>query len=285
MFKPEPEHDADLEALLRATKRRRIMMFVTLGLVFGSPFMWMGWTVFRRIQHQRQREEAQRATPADRAELKTLLGQLDAALKARDAQWEQATSAAALTKVKPTDEPCSVTLQAPDKSAGESYSQYGSIDGYYFGSWSLHEISSGEGAGECPSCGYQRSELERVRGELDSEALQKSAVEWARRSVRYPDDEVVIFAVESRKKPVSLGDSFVPGVVSGRAYLYQGGRILCAGDVAAQSSTDVRTSFSYMKGNFLDESMKAREALNTALERDLTVQLRRAISGGLSSIQ
>ena len=281
--------DEEFRQLRGARRRRRIITVSIIALLGMAPFLWIGsrYLVFWREEEE---EVAKlRLTGEEKAELERLADKLGERASAGEAAWKAAATREALERVVVDEAPCDVTLQAPSIEAGKSYVQYGSIDGNYFGDWGLRLVRAGQEIGRCDDCASLRYQADAIREDLDRGRADRNTLERARRSAagRGRDSSVVVLVDEEQQPAGGLGGRFVPGRVRGRAFLYSGGRqrFICAADIEATSSFAVNTRYSYMKDNFLDQMNKAAQAVSTSLQRDLEMQVRRAVADALRQIR
>jgi hypothetical protein len=111
-------------------------------------------------------------------------------------------------------------------------------------------------------------------------ALETLRIARALRSiVRFRYETVLLTSV--LKRPVrTTSSSFVPGAIAGRAYLYDSseGRVICAGDVAVESSRQI--AYSFMPGLNAPARMDQGPSLSASLDVDLDAQLQGALAGG-----
>jgi hypothetical protein len=201
-----------------------------------------------------------------------------------DKAWQSARDR--IDALEISEQPCNASLMAPTIEAAKSYVEYGSIDGNYFGSWSLRLVR-GEPIGESGSCAFDDWQAKRTREQLERGEADKDTLAWARQAVLTPGRGYqVIVLVDKESKPLKTGDTFIPGRISGRAFVYSDElrRFVCGGPVDAMSSPNVNIRYTYMKDNFLDQESKSASAGQAALGRDLEVQVRRALGEQLHSI-
>ncbi len=164
--------------------------------------------------------------------------------------------------------------------------EHASIDGNYFGSWSLRRVRSGESLGECSSCAFSDLAIARLRKQLTEGLADKAALRTAQNLNHPQSSYVVLLLVAAEQPPVSQQQTFIAGQIAGRAYLYaeRQHRFVCAGDLEATNSPTVKTRFRHMKNNILDEQSKSASAAAASLQRDLEVQLRTAVTHSLRAL-
>jgi hypothetical protein len=270
-----------LRQLAAQRRRGRRLLIGFLALLLVGPFVPIAWGYFRRWRE----EQAYRLDAKEAAELRRLLDQNRGERASCQNAWRAACEK--VEQLEPGPYPCNASLLAPADFSARSYVESGSIDGNYFGSWSLRLVRPGESLGDSSSCVGQEWAADELRKRLERGEADKDDLARARRtSGQRERGYQVLLLVRDERKPTGLGETFIPGHVTGRAYLYSDGdrRFLCAGDVEAANSKDVKINYTYMQGNFLDQEMKSREAAKASLERDLQVQLRRAVADGLHSL-
>jgi hypothetical protein len=278
----EMDEDELLLKQLQAQRRRSRVIIVAFLCVLGiGPLVPIGWQYYQRWKEA----QAEKLTPDEAKELRRYLDRMSQERESCDKAWQEATGG--IDSLKIAEGPCEASLMAPTPEAAKSYVEYGSIDGNYFGSWSLHLVRGGAPIGESSSCAFSEWEAKQTRERLDRGDADKDTLAWARRAVLRPGRGYqVVVLVASESKPMKTGDSFIPGAISGRAFVYSDElrRFVCGGPIDAMSSPNVNIRYTYMKDNFLDKDYKAASAGQAALARDLEVQVRRAISEQLHDI-
>ncbi|MDP2304749.1 MAG: hypothetical protein Q8P18_01820 [Pseudomonadota bacterium] len=251
-----------------------------------SPVVPLGWYAFRRYQESASEAEWQRLAPEELAAITMRVDALNVGHTACVEAWDRATKPEALSRLTPLDLACNAGLKPPTESAAQAYVSSGSIDGNHFGAWSLRRIAPGERMA-APTCGRLGAEVAEARAALAGGVADRDLL----RQVNAVDESiekatVVMLVAEIDTAPIVgstmiPGDtSFLPGHVLGRAYVYDGysRAIVCSGEVeAANSAADVVASYAYLEGSPSDRAGKSRDALASALDRDLEVQLRRVI--------
>lgn len=274
----------------RGEKRRRIirpLMWLVLAAVCVSPCVMLAKNVRDRAAEEKAREDASKMGPDDLARLGPLAARAEQRVSPRQAAWAKQVTPEALASLQPGQSRCGQSLQAPTAAAGESYVLHGSIDGNYFGGWSFRLVTAGQSSIESSAIGRASRTIERARqaaaehsGDKDILARLEAIAED-----RYFDEEVDIFVVvESQKEPTFLADTFLSGLLVGRAYLYSHAaeRVACAADLKVESSDSI--DFSYFKTNPVFEHQDRTKAADSALKRDMEVQTRRAITQGLLAL-
>jgi hypothetical protein len=280
-YHPAMDEDEILLRQLQAQRRRsRVIIVGFLCLLGIGPFVPIGWQYYQRWKE----DQANKLTAAEAQELRGYLDRMSRERESCDQAWQSARDQ--IDSLKVSEAPCNASLMAPTSEAAKSYVEYGSIDGNYFGSWSLRLIRK-EPIGESSACAFSDWEAKQTRERLDRGDADKDTLAWARRAVVRPGRGYqVVVLVSDESKPMKTGNSFIPGRISGRAFVYSDElrRFVCGGPVEAMSSPNVNIRYSYMKDNFMDQEYKSASAGQAALGRDLEVQVRRAVSEQLHSI-
>lgn len=285
----EEEDAREAEALARKLRiRRRLAVLVPL-LLLAAPFLWYS---VRVGQHEARKQERTAANALDDGELvalQTALDRADERARAALDRWQEDVTPAALDGWRPGGTECAAGIAAPTRGAAESYIEHGSIDGNYFGRWS-YRLLDGDGGviAPAPALSSASVAIDRIRQRLASGEADRGDLERAARLASgraWSREILVLLRVDERREPLFVRggadlDSFVPGVIRGRAYAINVGtqRVVCVGDVAATNSPVI--DFSYLSSSPLDESGK-RSAAESTLARDLEVELRRAIAASL----
>ena len=285
-------HDSvdDLEAQLRRSTRVRRFAVITV-LVLGAtiPFGYIWWDYHKvnaanaawEAKDKAEREAAERLTPAESARLDELVDHLHADIVALRPVWQVATDRDALAAVVAGSEPCQIGQTAPTAQAADSYVNYGSIDGNYFGNVSVATYPAG--APLPPTWIDERvASADQIIARVRSGAHTRSDLETAEQLAH---GGPVVFAVTTlNKKPVVIGAKFIPGVIDGTAYVFDPGQraITCAGtfSVTSRSTIDV----TYETVGPLDTGNRDANARGM-LARDLDVQLKRAVASALRLVE
>jgi hypothetical protein len=281
------EIDEDLLRMQRAERRRKIGMRIFLTALVVIPFAWMlsPW-----IRHwQREREE--QLTEVEKKQYLDALTQLEKVLREEDAAWKAVAKRELLEAMQFEGGDCRYTLDPPQMGAGDSYVQYGSIDGNYFGRWSLCRVGENEDVARCGGNSWALSQLNEERAQVEAGERDKRDLHRVENQLRQRTrDQTVVLLVEESTDPFVTpglaGDfTYAAGTVAGRAYLHVDGEgFVCGAFVEAKNSKEIDVRYSYMKDNFLDKSAKSGEAARAALMRDLDVELRKAVAGNLQAL-
>lgn len=282
----------DIEAFERSTNRKRQVRMFILAAVIASPFLYLGWSCKQKRDRIAAREEAYERSialsAADKDEMKRLVTERKQVFTAARAAWTQLVTREALAAITPGDAPCSYRFTAPTAQAADSYREHGSIDGNYFGNASAVQFAAGAPLVPRDLDADLRAlaEAERLLATGEAKRPHLDALRPSR-SV----DKSVFIVVDRETAPVVMGGvggvtSFVPGELAGTAYVfaYDPPRIACAGPIAARNGESFEFAFSYMEGNVLDEQMKADASARATLQRDLEIQVRRALATSLRAV-
>lgn len=275
MTNQHSEFDAQLAELAAEQRRGRLKTIAVVGFVCSLPFLYIAAEYVLRWQESR----AQLLPKAQQTQLSRILDQLEESRASAQTQWEAKSSETLLQKLTPSQTPCPIRLEPPTQGAASSYIEYGSIDGNYFGTWSLEVIAKGASLGSCPGCSLLSWSVSNWRKRLAAGTATFSDLKAAQRFDLSGSDYDVFVLTSEQKEGFASDDSFSPGLLAGRALLYSSrvGRFVCAGDFVASNSPAVKTRYRHMKDNFLDQQSKAAQAVQGALGRDLTVQVRTVI--------
>lgn len=262
-----------------------------LGLAI-LPFAWYALQLVLRSREEAAARAAAQLSAEERTEAEQLVGQAERALREADAEFSAGMSPEALARIKldEGDAECPYRLAPPTLEAARSYVQYGSIDMNYFGSLSYMLRQPGEPIGESSTVAVRRYQLQRIGEALRAGRAEKHDLRALRELGTVRGTSIVVL-VESQvpalvSSAIGPGVSYTAGRLAGRAYLYSFAqkRVACAGFIEAVNSPQLDIRFSYMKDNFLDKSSKQEQSAKAALERDLEVQIRRALAAGLHAV-
>jgi len=254
-----------------------------LLLVIGSPLIYVGYKNYAKRAEIQERRDAYQAsialTAADKTEMAAAIPRARKAIEDAGNQFVKVVTPAALDALEDAGTPCPYRITGPSMGAGESYIKYGSIDTNYFGNASYTFFAPGTPI--TPNISYDLSTLDDIARRFAIKQAFKTDLERVNRLARGLDD--MLFVVGEQKDPVVLADSYLPGQLSGFAYLYsfEAGRIVCFTALAVQNRESIEIEYSAMVGNALDEEMKKNDAARSVLQRDLQVQIRTAIAARL----
>jgi hypothetical protein len=123
----------------------------------------------------------------------------------------------------------------------------------------------------------RRAEAHLAAGRYEEAALYGRALD---RADRFRFD--VVLVARATKKPLARsGSEYEPGEIEGRAYLYDfaSGRVICAGDVHAQSSPAIGYSFSNRSD--APARLGALASMGEAIDEDIKKQTQRAVADAI----
>jgi hypothetical protein len=279
--------------LRRSEQRRKIAIFVVLGIAAVAPFAYIFWDHHKvtaandafeaeaRAQTAREQAFANRPlTATETAELDDLAHHVVDDAKALRAAWQAATTPEALADLVPGTSGCGLRMSAPTAQAADSFVQYGSIDANYFGNVSFETFH----AGTLPTTDFD----DRVTKAI-AIASRVAAGSHARAdfdaSLALVAGEPIVFLVETeRREPLMLGNGYEPGEVRGMAYVFDPRQraVTCAGAVHVVNRPEINVE--YYTTSVLDDQARDRAA-RAILGRDLQVQLDIAIATSLHGLQ
>jgi hypothetical protein len=279
----ERELDEMLAATRKNAARRRLWTQIAFALfatcavgTCAYPFARAAYEDHAQKARLKAEELAKRLDPSMKSRAQETIAEARAALRTRSAAFAAATTKEALDAIAPGRAPCPVRLSAPRMGAGDSYTTYGSIDGNYFGGWSVHRIDHDPFD---PSA-RDLARLDEFAAALDKGTGTKDQLRAAADAQRGTSRDV-LFRTLAEHAPIAAGggptSDYVGGMIIGRAYVYDEGlaKVVCAGSVVAQNSSSLKIE--YTRYGVLDTTSEY-SALRGALERDLDVQLRTAIA-------
>lgn len=277
----------DVEAFERATRRSRQIKLGLLALLIASPFLYLGYTCqVKKNKIAAAREEyeaAQRLSAAEVSELRALIPKTRTAIADATKAFTEVVTHEKLAAIIPGESRCPHRFSAPDLRSGQSYVEHGSIDGNYFGSMSYQLLEPGAPI-KPAGLGDATTALDRADEALRKNAPTKSILEDVRGA---SDLGTTLIIVGKRTEPIVMAGvvdaSYIPGEIRGTVFLYSfaSRQIECAAFLAVQNSSAVDIRYSYSAGNYSDKDRNLSEAGRGALQRDLEVELRRAIAQGL----
>lgn len=301
----DPTADGDFEAEFhKKLARRRALLMGLLGvgvLVVASPFLYIALGVYRAEDRERAHAKASQLSDAQVAELGDLLDRAGPLLTAREADFRAAIPSDDLERLQPGDGTCSDAPQAPTASAASSYSEYGSIDGNYFGNASytlvgvtsdrntldlrrLYEAPRVATLNELSLTSGARATVERVRGSNAKREATKADLEELRVLSSGSSAKLTFVVVRELTEPLvdSAGKgTYVGATLRGRAYVYRTDlrRIACVGDIDVHNSPSIDIRYQ-APANGLPTSNRT-DAAQVTLQRDLDIQIRRALATDL----
>ncbi len=250
------------------------------ALVILSPLIWVIYkNVWVRKQIAVRKEAYQKEitlSEADKTELAASIVQARNVLEEDQRKFVVAMTPGALSQINGAEQPCPARMRGPTIEAGESYVKHGSIDMNYFGnadfrlfpredaidSWVHENVRVVDGiAAKLTQGKADRRDLERVQKLVSSRGTE-------------------LFVVGELRKGGATGDSYTPSELTGRAYLYSNdeGRVVCVAPLNVRTNPTLVITYSHSVHN---ESVNKSAAADLQLERDLNVEIRRAIAKGL----
>jgi hypothetical protein len=276
----------DVEAFERATRRSRTIKIALTLLVVGSPLLYVGYKNYaKRAQIAERREAYERAialTDADRTELTAAIARTRKSIEDAAREFVNETTAAKLDALEDSGQPCHHGgLRGPTMGAGESYVKFGSIDLNYFGNARYRVVAPGTTV--TPRVSGELATLDDIAKQLAENKADKNDLDRVRRMERSLDDD--LFVVGEMKPATVLADTYLPGQLSGFAYLYSygEGRVVCFSALAVQNSETVEIRYrTTTPGDPIDYNRSA--AAREVLARDLEVQVRTAIAARLHAV-
>jgi hypothetical protein len=292
------DHDAvdDLErALRRSAQIRRFAVGGVLALAVTLPFGWIFWDCHKvnvandayAAQEKAEREAAEAyanrpLTPAEVTRLDDLAGYIREDTRAMRASWQAATDPDALAAVIGGDSPCATGMRPPTLEAADSYVKYGSIDGNYFGDTSVEVYDAGT-ALPTHWLDERVATAEMIVKHVHAGMHARSDLEAAE---HLGGGAPFVFVIATtHKSPVILEKTFMAGEIDGTAYAFDPAShaIACAGDVSVTNRSEIDVTYYTLDGS-LDTSNRDRQA-RAMLERDLDVQLQRAVMASLRTVE
>lgn len=276
----------------RRRRTTRMVFFGFIGLMI-LPFAWYALQLWLRAREEAAEKAAARLTAAESAEAAELLTQAERALAEAAAAFRSAMTPEAMGQIlerTPVDgPPCPYALRPPTSGAAQSYIMHGSIDGNYFGSIYYTIRKAGEAIGESGEIESRQSDLRSIGERLKSGRAEKRELRALREMIHMRGTSIIVIAQSQTAALVSSagpGITYAPARIAGAAYLYSFSqkRIACAGAILAQNSPQLDFRFSHMKDNYMDEVSKRAQSAEGALQRDLEVQIRRALAESLRAV-
>jgi len=282
------EADRWLASELRKRRLRIGAMVGVLALAVTGPFMYIGYKSFQEGRARKARLDADKLTEQEEHELKGSIDDARASLSARDEKWADVMAVGALRGLEPGDYRCPTAPMAPTRTAGDAYSQYGSIDLNYFGNAGYKVREREDGPGSDPEAASVRAHLDRLAKDLKAARKDDLAfVRAVRAGTHFTGKRSVVVIAEDHHAATVVGTgvnlTYAGGTLSGRAYQYDHGKqaIVCVGDIDVRNSSTV--DIHYMGRGYGDDFAQ-RSALEHALERDLELEVRRALSAELRAV-
>lgn len=228
----------------------------------------------------REYERETQLTPAQAAELPQVLDQVEAANAKRNRAWAAATREQ-LEALIPSDEPCPATVEAPSEVESRRFREVGLVGRNEF-HLRLIQLRKGEPLPRCEDCEHLAAEISADRGRLAAGTANRFTLEFMREKLS--PRPVVVLLVDEETAPYARGDSFDAGSIEGRAYYWDGQEFPCAGSVQARNSGMLWGQEKRKAGGGTDE-IESERAANEALARDLELNLRSTIPGGMRAVK
>jgi hypothetical protein len=253
----------EVEAFERSNRfARRVKVALVIAIAL-SPVAYVMWRFYKAnaliAEHEREAREAEMLSDAEVAQLRTSLAQATKAVQQARAEFVADVTPATLAAVTVSDARCSARpdLESDIVEPGQPIKPIG------LSTWLIEDVQEHLDKGEAT-----KTELRQIE------------------DIRNGPDEVLLVVGKS-EKAVVMADSYLPGHISGNAYVYsyRARRIVCAAEIDVQNKEAVDIQYTYMEGNILDEDEKKRESGVSELERDLQEQLRAQIAARLRATE
>ena len=261
--------------LERSARNRKVMLGVVLGAIVVLPLGKLMWHVYSVNKHnaeiedkwdeEQRREEADANRPLtadETSRLRELAPKLADAVKQQHAAWEAAMSPVALAAIEPGDDACPVDAEHLD--------------------YDLYDRGA-----PIPDDDFDSSirDADQIAARVAAGRFTRKDLEAAER-LTSPDGTALVVVADEKHDPIVLGDTYDGGSVDGTAYLYRHAAqsVICAGHISAHNTDAIDIHYSALQGAPLDEQFKHDEAARAALDRDLEVQVERAIASALHAV-
>lgn len=257
--------NAEIEAFEKATRRSRTIKLTLLVLLVLSPLIWVIYKNVATRQEIAKHEEEYQAkialTDAEKQHMRETIPATRKQIEAAATTFVTVVNAAALDALEDAGTACNVRV-TPASAKFALYTPGQPIK---------------------PGVSYELATLDEIGKELAEGKADKHDLERLERMTYRLDNE--LFVVGERREPVVLADSYLPGSLTGYAYLYshQAKRVVCFAAIAAQNSPAIDIKYTHMEGNILDEQVKKDQAARDQLVRDLDENIRNAIAARLQA--
>lgn len=232
------DDDEDLKALRRAASRRMwTLRLAGLGIVLG----FVGMIAWNFTQPLRRRARA-RVTDDEISAFRARMADALQIVAAQEAAWAQQAEPGALELAETTESECPLDLRPPTTTAIDSYLKHGSIDANYFGNVSFTRVKPGEAFGPCRACATAREAIARGLKQADAGELERHELGWYGRYDFGATGRDIFVVADEWTEPKQISATFIPGHVSGRAWLYdhQARRFVCMTELDVESSPTVK---------------------------------------------
>lgn len=272
---PEPEELEDPYAAVLRGQRRRARLASGLVLIFCAAGL-------AKVAHSHQQPAPRKAPRSETARLdgaRTAIAGARARAAAAQARFEtdvrEAIAADAAQRPTRRDEASIYCLRAlpPEPSLVRGRP-----------SFPLLVVDASELDGTLPSqaiaevlADTRRAEGHLAAGRFEEATLYARALDREER-FRY---DVVLVTKANRRARALAGNTFEPGEIEGRAYVYDfaSGKVVCRGDVHAKSSRAI--GYMYSDRTDTPPSLGPLASMDDAIREDLRRETERAILGAL----
>lgn len=261
---------------LRGQRNKRFMRLGALALVIASPFLIVMYMRHqKRVKREEAREQWEAQNPApppladdDRKAITKLVADLKPKLAAAQKTWPQVTAHTALLAIKPGTGACAQAGQLPTDAAMDAYVTAGDIDASFVQSDFFGYMADKPIADEPVSTPLRT--VDAIRRRLD----QGTATAYDRKALEEIRPYFRIVVIDKEVAPEITGATFVPGQVTGRAYVYSidDARIICAGAIEAKNLDEKASP--YAKSLTTDNAKQL-------LHREMEIRIRQSLVAGL----
>jgi hypothetical protein len=279
---PAPISEGFERAFYRAQTRRRVLkgLAIAVGLlVVASPFAYCALNVREQVKAS----HANDLDDKENADLLRLVGEEERAVAEREAAWPKAVTREALAKLTIGSRPCDVALRPPSATTIDQYVKGESFFAQRASLFGDIVVAADGVVGKSHALESKRERLGYARSQANDRRATKQTLadtrEAAQRAFR-DEYDVIVLVKESIDPKISFEpaaspvQSFTPGRVTGRAFVYDHQRkaVACACDFEAESSP--KLDFKYFTAQWGGTGVERDLAARAALKRDLEVQTR-----------
>jgi hypothetical protein len=253
----------EIEEFARATRRARTIKIGIVGLLVLSPLIWVGYKNFAKRQEIAKHEEAYRErmklTADEKAKLPGQIAELRTAVTEAIATFAAQVTPEKLDALEDAGADCAYRVEP----ASADYHVYA------------------QGQTVTPRASYVIERLDEIAKRVTAGTADRSDLDTVWRYGHSVERE--LFIIGTRTDPIVTADSYLPGTVTGFAYLYSyaKGKVVCFTSLAVQNSPAIDIAYTHMEGNIVDEEMKKREAAEQKLSQDLDLNVRNALAARL----